>query len=253
MAPEGTSFIPKSGVKTVQRTKGTRRIYVLAYISYIVFFSTLFSVIGVYVYGAIVSRDLSSLREQLVAEKTRFSLDDIDSIEQLHQRLSAAKELLDYSSAPSRIFDDVESIVASNIYFSGMHYQHLPNNKFQIDLIGQADNFTEIISQRNLLDSSSLLQNAKVVEYDYSIGEEENANNLLGLATLSFVFRDTRDISSIAYLSEQDSSIETGTESTTEVENVVIIDSATSSIETTEPAVTDSVESGAESTTQVNQ
>jgi len=245
MAPEGTSFIPKSGVKTVQRTKGTRRIYVLAYISYIVFFSTLFSVIGVYVYGAIVSRDLSSVRDQLVAERQRFSLDDIESIKQLHQRLSTAEELLNNSSAPSRIFSDVEAIVASNIYFSGMHYQHLPNNQFQIDLTGRAENFTEIIGQRSLLGNSSLLQEAEVVEYDYSVGEGEGASNLLGLATLSFVFSDTRDISSIAYLPAQDASLVTGTEVNTEAENVVITDSATS--------ITDSGEQSATSTTGVNQ
>lgn len=241
MAPEGTSFIPKSGVKTVQRTKGTRRIYVLAYISYIVFFSTLFSVIGVYVYGAIVSRDLSSVRDQLVAERQRFSLDDIESIKQLHQRLSTAEELLNNSSAPSRIFSDVEAIVASNIYFSGMHYQHLPNNQFQIDLTGRAENFTEIIGQRSLLGNSSLLQEAEVVEYDYSVGEGEGDSNLLGLATLSFVFSDTRDISSIAYLPAQDASAVTGTEA----ENVVITDSATS--------ITDSGAQSATSTTEVNQ
>lgn len=252
MAPEGTSFIPKSGVKTVQRTQGTRRIYVLAYISYIVFFSTLFSVIGVYVYGAVVSRDLTSLREQMVSERQRFSLGDIESIEQLHQRLVKAEELLNKSSAPSRIFNDIESIVASNIYFSGMHYQHLPNDQFQIDLTGRADNFTEIISQRNLLGNSSLLQEAKVVEYDYSVGEGENENNLLGLATLSFVFSDTRDISSIAYLPEQDASVTTGQENTS-VENVVIIDSATSTTDTTEPAVVDVVEPSATSSTEVNQ
>jgi len=250
MASEGTSFIPKSGVKTVQRTKGTRRIYVLAYISYIVFFSTLFSVIGVYVYGAIVSRDLSSLREQLVAEKQRFSIEDIENIEQLHNRLAAAEELLNNSSAPSRIFDDVEAIVASNIYFSGMHYKHLPNNQFQVNLIGQADNFTEIISQRNLLGNSSLLKDAKVVDYDYSVGEGENANNLLGLATLSFVFSDTRDISSIAYMPEETT---VNTQSELEAENVVIVDSATSTTETGDSSDTDSEESSTTTSTEVIQ
>ncbi len=253
MAPEGTSFIPKSGVKTVQRTKGTRRIYVLAYISYIVFFSTLFSVIGVYVYGAIVSRDLSSLRDQMVAERQRFSLDDIENIKQLHQRLAAAEELLNNSSAPSRIFSDIEAIVASNIYFSGMHYQHLPNNQFQIDLTGQADNFTEIISQQNLLGNSSLLKDSKVVEYDYSVGEGEGDSNILGSATLSFVFSDTRDISSIAYLPEQEASTVTGAEPLTGEENVVITDSATSTTEATESTVTNNEEVGATSTTEVNQ
>ncbi|MCB9818714.1 hypothetical protein H6788_00865 [Candidatus Nomurabacteria bacterium] len=254
MASEGTSFIPKSGVKTVQRTKSTRRIYILAYISYIVFFSTLFSVIGVYAYGAIVNRDVSSLRDQLVVERQRFSLGDIESIKQLHKRLATAEALLNNSSAPSRIFDDIEAIVASNIYFSGMHYQHLPNNKFQIDLTGRADNFTEIISQRNLLGNSSLLKEAKVIEYDYSIGGGEGGtNNLLGSATLSFVFSDTRDISSIAYQPAQETGVVTNVEVGEDMENIVIIDSATSTTDSVAPPVTDNEQIVATSTVEVNQ
>lgn len=226
MSPEGTSFIPKSGVKTVQKTRGTRRIYVLAYISYIVFFSTLFAVIGVYVYGATVSRSLTSLREQMVNEQQRFSLEEIDSIKNLHERLSKAQELLNESSAPSRIFEDVERIVASNIYFSGMRYELMANRQFQIELIGRADNFNEIISQRDLLGNSTLLQEATVVDYDYSVGEGE-ASSVLGLATLSFVFSDTRDVSSIAYLPE--AVAEPVTPAATTTENVVLVETATSS------------------------
>lgn len=223
MSPEGSSFIPKSGVKTVQKTRGTKRIYVLAYISYIVFFSTLFAVIGVYVYGATVSRSLSSLRDQMLEERQRFSLTQVDEIENLHERLSAAEKLLDESTAPSRIFNDVESIVASNIYFTGMRYKLMSNRKFQIDLIGRADNFTEIISQRSLLGNSDLLRDATIVNYDYSIGEGE-ASNLLGLATLSFVFSDSRDIANIAYVPPNSAEVITPAET----ENIVLTESATS-------------------------
>lgn len=252
MPSEGTSFIPKSGVKTVQRTKGTRRIYVLAYISYIVFFSTIFSVIGVYAYGAMISRDLTKLRDQLVAERQRFSLEDVESIEQLDQRLNTATELLNQSSAPSRIFSDIEAIVASNIYFSGMHYEHLPNNQFRIDLTGRAGNFTEIIGQRNLLGSSNLLKDAKVVDFDYSVNEGENAGEVLGEATFSFIFSDTRDISSIAYIPVSDIAAETNQEFGAGVENVVIINSATSAADTSIPALDGGTET-LTPTTGVNQ
>ncbi len=241
MSPEGTSFIPKSGVKTVQKSRGTRRIYVLAYISYIVFFSTLFAVIGVYVYGATVNRSLTSLREQMVAEQQRFSLSEIDEMKNLHERLAKAKELLEQSAAPSRIFEDVESIVASNIYFSGMNYEVLPNRQFKIELIGRADNFNEIISQRDLLDNSALLQEATVVDYDYSVGEGESSS-ALGLATLSFVFSDTRDIANIAYLPEE-TSFTPAAEAATTTENVVLTETATStaSTETEDTATTTDV------------
>ena len=198
MPPQNSSFIPKSGVKTVQRVKTGRRIYVLAYISYIVFFSVLFAVIGVYIYGATVTRSLSTVKEQLVAEQSRFAVDDIDAIKILDQRLATSERLLNESAAPSRLFADIEAIVASNIYFSGMSYKELPNRQFELNLTGRANDFSDIIGQRDLLGNSSLLREATVVDFDYSVGE----GNALTAATLSFVFSDTRDLSDIAYEAE---------------------------------------------------
>ena len=157
MPEQGASFIPKSGVKKVQRNRGTRRIYLLAYICYIVFFSTLFVVVGVYLYAATVNRSLTSLKEQLSVEQQRFSVSDIEQVRLFDKRMQEATRLLKESSAPSRIFSDVESIVASNIYFSSMTYEQLPSRKFQIELVGRARNFNQLINQKNLIGNSEIL------------------------------------------------------------------------------------------------
>lgn len=196
MPEQGASFIPKSGVKKVQRNRGTRRIYLLAYISYIVFFSTLFVVLGVYLYGATVNRSLSSLKEQLAVEQGRFSVSDIEQVRHFDKRMAEATRLLEESSAPSRIFSDIESIVASNIYFSSMSYAQLPNRKFKIELVGRATNFNQLINQQNLLSNSQILQDADITSYDYGLGAE---GELSGSASLSFTFADTRDLSTISY------------------------------------------------------
>lgn len=229
MPDQNSSFIPKSGVKTVKRSQGTKQIYLLAYISYIVFFSTLFAVIGVYIYGATIDRSLSNTKTQMVAERQRFAVADIENIKQLDQRLSTAARLLSESTAPSRIFPDIESIVASNIRFSGMKYELLVNNQFKIELSGEAEEFNEIVGQRLLLGGSPLLAEAEVVEYDYSVSGDEGSANT-GDAVLSFVFSDTRDISSIAYVPP--AVVE---EVSTTTENVIINDSV--SPESTEETV----------------
>lgn len=199
MPDQGASFIPKSGVKTVQRTRSTRRIYLLAYVSYIVFFSTLFVVVGVYLYAATVNRSLDSLKEQLTTERQRFAVTQIEDVRQLDKRMRVAQRLLDESTAPSRIFSDIEAIVASNVQFSSMSYKQLANRQFMIDLVGRADNFNQVLSQRDLLQNSSILQDAVVTAYDYSVAGEEGASSLSGQASLSFTFSDTRDQSLIAY------------------------------------------------------
>lgn len=238
MPEQGSSFIPKSGVKTVQRVSSTRRIYLLAYISYIIFFSTLFVVIGVYIYGATVTRSLTTLKDQLVAERQRFDISDIDNIKLLDKRLSTAKTLLNESTAPSRIFSDVESIVASNIYFSGMSYRQLPNRQFQINLVGRAGDFNQIIAQERLVENGTILRNAKVVDYDYSIGEG-TGGNLLGNSTLTFVFSDTRDLSAIAYTPSASAG---GFESAVSGENVILQDSLTADTDTAGGVEDESVE-----------
>lgn len=200
MPEQGASFIPKSGVRTVRRTGSARRVYILAYISYIVFFTTLFVVIGVYLYSASVNRTLSGLKEQLNAERQRFAVADIDRIRSLDLRLRTASRLLEESSAPSRIFSDIEKIVASNIYFTSMSYKVLPNRQFQIDLVGRANNFNQVLSQRDLLRDSQVLDEAVVSSYDYSVASEGGSNNgVFGNTTLAFTFSDTRDLSLISY------------------------------------------------------
>ena len=197
MPEQGASFIPKSGAKTVQRNRGTRRIYLLAYISYIVFFSTLFVVVGIYLYAATVNRSLASLKEQLSVEQQRFAVSDIEQVKTFDKRMSEATRLLEESSAPSRIFSDIEAIVASNIYFSSMTYQQLPNRQFEIELVGRATNFNQLINQEDLLENSELLKDATITAYDYGLGGGEE--ELSGTASLSFTFADTRDLSVISY------------------------------------------------------
>lgn len=196
MPEQGASFIPKSGVKKVQRNRGARRIYLLAYICYIIFFSTLFVVVGVYLYAATVNRSLTTLKEQLSVEQQRFSVSDIEQVRLFDKRMREANRLLEESSAPSRIFSDVESIVASNIYFSSMNYELLPGRKFQIELVGRANNFNQLINQKDLIGNSEILRDATITAYDYGLGSE---GNLSGAASLAFTFADTRDLSIISY------------------------------------------------------
>lgn len=238
MPEQGASFIPKSGAKTVQRNRGTRRIYLLAYISYIVFFSTLFVVVGVYLYAATINRNLTSLREQLSVEQQRFAVSDIEQVKTFDKRMSEATRLLEESSAPSRIFSDIESIVASNIYFSSMTYSQLPNRQFEIELVGRATNFNQLINQEDLLENSQLLKDATITSYDYGLGGGEG--DLSGTASLSFTFADTRDLSIISYQpNASESTVVVSSSSATTTTEMVVTE--TSSQATTTSETEDSV------------
>lgn len=220
---QGSSFIPKAGASSVRRTGITRRIYLLSYISYIIFFSVLFATAGIFLYGIFVERSLSDVNDQLVVEQERFSADEVDSIHRLNNRLVTAERLLDGTATPSAIFSAVEQIVASNIVFIGMTYTHLPNNRFSIALTGLADDFNQVLRQRELMQESSLLKGIEILEFDYSVTGSEESTTVAGQPVLTFIFSDTRDISLIPYTAN--------TTDASNFNNTVGGGSATSSIE----------------------
>lgn len=219
---QGSSFIPKAGAAPVRRTGVTRRIYLLSYLSYIIFFSVLFATVGIFLYGIYVDRSLASVQDELAKEQARFSSEEVDSVHHLSSRLETAERILNSTAAPSNIFTAIEDIVASNIVFSGMTYKHLPNDRFSIALIGLADDFNEVIHQNKLMQGNSLFEGIEVSEFDYSVTGDEAASTVAGQAVLTFIFSDTRDISLIPYtasasnqgsveiLSEEDSDSESG-------------------------------------------
>lgn len=199
MGGQGSSFIPKSSARVATtRTRSTHRIYILSYISYIVFFGTLFAVAGVYLYSSSITRNLESLKAQLATERNRFSTADIETIKLLDKRLNTAAQLVNESAAPSAIFADIEKIVASNIQFSGIKYKYLPNRQYELALTGRAEEFNEVIWQRELLSGASILKDAKVTKYDYSVAGEDATTD----ATLTFILTDTQPISLIPYVPE---------------------------------------------------
>ncbi len=200
MPSQGSSFIPKAGAGPVRKTRSVKRVYLLSYISNIVFFSVLFAVIGIYVYAALIDRSLAQVQADLDTARSRFGIEDIQRIKLLDKRLSTASSLLNGSTAPSSIFASIESVVADNIVFSGMTYRQLPNNKYELTLTGRADDFNQIIKQNEILTSDNLLRGANITAFDYSIGGDESAVFAGGgEAVLTFVFSDINDVSEIPY------------------------------------------------------
>ncbi len=202
MEGQGSSFIPKNTTRvSTSRTRGTHRIYILSYISYIVFFGTLFSVAGVFLYASSVDKSLESLKTQLVEQRNKFSATDIESIKLLDKRLNSAEQLVNESAAPSTIFEDLEKIVSESVYFSGASYKYLPNRQFEIALTGRAAGFNEVLWQQELLKGGNILKNAEISKYDYSVeGETEGSKVSTGDAVLTFVISSTQPTSAIPYV-----------------------------------------------------
>lgn len=220
MAEQTSSFIPKNSKRVERKVRTTKRIYLLSYISYVVFFGTLLLVVGVYLYDAQVQSELEAVKAQVQQERQRFAPSDVISeLKMLDRQLSLSAELLANSAAPSQVLSEIESITASNIQFTGLLYEYLPNRQFQITLTGLADDFNQILYQAELMNRSSLLADGQMVGYDYSLGGNEGEGLQTSRTTLTFVFVDTSATSEIPYQAGAlPAAIETDVTPTTDVD-----------------------------------
>jgi hypothetical protein len=173
--PEGTStsFIPKNTTK-VRKPRSGRRIYVFSYVSYVIFFGTLLTIIGAYVYSLQVNRSLENQRAQLDAERQSFSDSDIAYVRDLEKRLLVAARLVGESSAPSRLFDAIQSVIADNVALVDFKYERQPNNNFMLTFTGAMNQFDAAIFQRELFAAVPSLADAKVSQYVYGAATEGN-------------------------------------------------------------------------------
>jgi hypothetical protein len=124
----------------------------------------------------------------------------------LEKRLLIADQLLNQSAAPSKIFEEIEKIVADNIQFIRFTYDALPNQKAMLSLTGKAEDFNQILFQRDLMNSSLLFEAAPDMQFDYAgsaLNEEADGEAAAGEVepetTLTFIVSNEISTSLIPY------------------------------------------------------
>ena len=207
------SFIPKNSKRPVKQIRTTRRIYLLSYLSYVLFFGSLLATGGIFFYSIQVNNDLNASREALIAQRDRFSSEQITAVRALEKKLLLAEQLLNSLTAPSLIFSDIESALAENMYLTNFNYEYNPNQTSKITLQGKAKEFNQLLYQRDVFNSSKLFDNSEVTAFDYSVGvdlgDDEDGfgpSSIVGLLlededeeTITFTFESTITNDLISY------------------------------------------------------
>lgn len=219
MVDSNASFIPKNTQRIQKRVRTTYRIYLLSYLSYVFFFGTLIAVIGVYFYAIQVQNNLESVKADLESARLAFSAEDIEGVRSMEKRLLVANQLLNQMAAPSRIFTELEKIVADNVKFIRFSYEALPNQQAKITLTGKADHFNQILYQRDLMNSSLLFADAPSITFDYAgsalggeTAETEATPEITDDVMLTFVVNNDISTSIIPYQPVADTSANQVTE-----------------------------------------
>lgn len=194
------SFIPKSPRPGAGRSRIVKRIYVLSYVSYVLFFSALLVVVAVYVYSSIIDNQVAASQAALTEQRQRFSQEQLSEIRELEKQMLLAEDILDRSISPSKLFNELEEVVSDRVAFTGANFKREQNlDSFTYEFSGISNNFNDIIYQRDILNRSQLLAEADLSTYDYSLESENDDNSSNNEPSISFTFTDTVSGSAIAY------------------------------------------------------
>ena len=156
-----TSFIPKRTPTKKKKRGAARRIYIIAYVAYVVFFGTLIATAGVYVYKLQVNSQLIAQQEALVAEREKFSQADMERVLELEKRIEYAKERVERHVSITSFFESLEASVAETVQFAGIQLDRVEvvdeesgefrGEYIEMDVNTLTDSFDSTIFQRRVL------------------------------------------------------------------------------------------------------
>jgi len=169
MESSGSSFIPQRPTRGKVAAKSFRKIYVLSYVSYLVFFTTMLAVGGVFVYQLMLKSELDGLKEQLVSQKNLFSQTDLDRVRNLDYRIDAASQLVSNHASLLTVFRALDNTIADPIQLLNFSYDRKENhNSPRVTLAAMASEFDEVIFQEQILASNPMTRGFKVANVNLS-------------------------------------------------------------------------------------
>lgn len=210
--PPGGSFIPKRSTGKVTAPRAGRRVYIFSYITYVVFFGTLLSVVGIFFLSQQAKSQLQEYIVRVDQEQQSFNRGQLESIRELDSRLNKAEQILVQHAAPSVIFEALESVIVRDIQLNKFEYAHERGKGALLSLGGLTATFDALLFQREVIEQNSFLASADIIEVAYgSTGTEiQGANRQEGSspggsgeATVTFMFEDETILNSIGYTPRQ--------------------------------------------------
>jgi Tfp pilus assembly protein PilN len=199
MNPQGTSFIPHRPTQGKIQNRGVRKVYILTYVSYVVFFGTLLAVGGVLAYKFTLNAQLTRQQQLLTDERSKFQQSDIDSVKELEQRINTSKERMDKHISVLSVFEAFEKAAVESLRFSSFAYDRKTDESPEITISGEAETFNSVRFQRDVLNANPILTNAIVSEV--TLGSEADAEIQKDdiEKTITFTIKDTLDTASVRY------------------------------------------------------
>ncbi len=202
MNPQGTSFIPQRPTHKANINRGVRKIYILTYVSYVLFFGSVLSAVGIFFYGTLLDSQLQAQKTKLINEKNRFSQADIASVRELDKKIDTAQERMDMHLSVPAIFDSLERTTVKSLSLKSFKYTRENNASPFVEVTGSADVFNSILFQRDVLASDSVFSGGTFTEVALTTESNEEEDGTVRTeesATIAFSLVNEIDPSLIQY------------------------------------------------------
>lgn len=196
--PQGTSFIPQRPVRNKAEPRRVRKIYVLAYLAYVIFFGSLVAAGLVFFFKFSLDVQLDAQREALELERQKFNQGDIESIRDLDKRLQMAEERLNNHVSVLAVFEALERSAVQSLSYTAFTYKRLNDTFPLITFSGTSDRFNNILFQREVLASNPILAGSSFEEMQVQSKTDPN-NTALTQEIVTFTLQKEVDTSLIGY------------------------------------------------------
>ncbi len=152
-----TSFIPKKPL-TTERSAPIRHVSVTTLIATVIFFASLASLGGVYVYKSVLTKTIASQSADLARAKSAFEPSLINVLQNLDRRINSSEEILNKHIMVSPIFSALSALTLKSIRFTKFSYSISDNpTKISVIMSGTASSYKAIALQADALTQNKYL------------------------------------------------------------------------------------------------
>jgi hypothetical protein len=183
---QGTSFIPQRPSKGKANTRRVRKIYVLSFVSYIMFFGSVLAAVGVFFLNFSLDSQLERQKQLLAAERDQFNQGEIESIRDLEKRIELAQERLNNHVSVLSVLQALEQSAVQSIKYMKFSYKRLNDMAPIVTLSGDTDRFNSVLFQREVLESNPVLAGSTFTEVGMVSKELENPPFLQKVVAFTF-------------------------------------------------------------------
>ena len=165
MNQQAPSFIPQRPTQGVVKKRNVRKIYILTYVSYVLFFGSALTAVGVFFYSTLLDSQLQAQKDALVTEKDKFNQSDIDSIRSLDVKIDTAKRRMDLHLSLLPVFEAFEKNISQTLELNSFNYTRENDENPVVSVAGKATILNNLMFQNKVFFTNPILSGSTFEEY----------------------------------------------------------------------------------------